>query len=875
MNIKTQENLLEVIQNQETYGEIGDYFREQKLTGKNLSSKSDLNLINTCILKQGLPSFTKESSITLPYTLWDKSKVELHNKYLQNQQNYRTNNCYIEDCDSYIVLCNNTKDKNKNDFYAIIDVDCIEELWKLYENGFPCLTCPYTLSRNKKLPHYFIRSDMEIKRQLGKNLPIKREIDLITISYEKHHNEIRGSNDLPLITTEELQNYMGQDFLIQEEKSFEVRLDNKIKQITNAPAQVIQIPNKKGKTILDIDLGSKILEPKWEVLSLYQIQRILKALPVEEYEDLTKYFSICKSVISMLTPLSNPMDYVITIDEFYKQSKNYDTKKGQYFCWLDETIQNFVKLVNNKEYEGLRKPYLLKQLRLHKLYELWRDIAFDENQDINPEETTELNSKEIIEVLNKKIGWIAGGRSEGVCFDPNTSEFFFKSKGQLENDFANIYYKGEEQFDKKGKSLGFPYPNAFNLWFKSPKRKQYNGGVVFQPNTEKVKLNQFNLFNGFECEKHKELMEEVGKLSKEELEEELKLILKHLHYLGGEEKVEEMYEFQLKYFAHLLKYPWILPKVWGIWVSLQGCGKNIFLSFIAKIIGEKYYYSTEHLASMFGNFNERMRGKLLYNVNEMKNAHQYEHSMKAFITEEKVDTKQKCKDNLEVNNYGRGIASTQLINSCCIEFGDRRYWVVRCNPITISDEFTENKYFKNLAKALGSKRLQCAFLHYCQNYVEVEEQYDFKNNRVITTEYRQVQQANLPPMVNYIIEFYSQYKNLTCKYKTFTVDTLYTFYEKFFEGNNENFTYPKSQFKTEFKSYVITNTSQQWLKNNTMAMFSKKHTEGSKKAILYDLDIGRCKAYLKKNDLDCNMLFAEDSDSECESECESDSEEDE
>ena len=156
------------------------------------------------------------------------------------------------------------------------------------------------------------------------------------------------------------------------------------------------------------------------------------------------------------------------------------------------------------------------------------------------------------------------------------------------------------------------------------------------------------------------------------------------------------------------------------------------------------------------------------------------------------------------------------------------------------------------------------------NYVEVEEQYDFKNNRVITTEYRQVQQANLPPMVNYIIEFYSQYKNLTCKYKAFTVDTLYTFYEQFFEGNNENFTYPKSQFKTEFKSYVITNTSNQWLKNNTMAMFFKKHTEGSKKAILYELDIGRCKAYLKKNDLDCNMLFAEDSDSECESDSEED-----
>ena len=109
--------------------------------------------------KMKAPCYLKESGISnLPYTLWNQTEVDEHNAFLDFTNKPGWNKPYIDFCPDAIVLLNNIdrlQEEGENPYICCLDVDSVYELYRLYLQGFPVFTTPYTLSTNKRLPHYF------------------------------------------------------------------------------------------------------------------------------------------------------------------------------------------------------------------------------------------------------------------------------------------------------------------------------------------------------------------------------------------------------------------------------------------------------------------------------------------------------------------------------------------------------------------------------------------------------------------------------------------------------------------------------------------------------------------------------------------------
>ena len=125
------------------------------------------------------------------------------------------------------TLAKRSYKKEENNIH-IIDCDSKEELWKLYQNGFPVLTTPYTLSSTKSLPHFYIRCNNLYDRILGSDFKPKREIDLLYwYAYEKMTRSIRGTAEIPLIPQKDLGNYLNMSQILCKESECPFESTNK------------------------------------------------------------------------------------------------------------------------------------------------------------------------------------------------------------------------------------------------------------------------------------------------------------------------------------------------------------------------------------------------------------------------------------------------------------------------------------------------------------------------------------------------------------------------------------------------------------------------------------------------------------------------
>ncbi len=96
--------------------------------------------------------------------------------------------------------------------------------------------------------------------------------------------------------------------------------------------------------------------------------------------------------------------------------------------------------------------------------------------------------------------------------------------------------------------------------------------------------------------------------------------------------------FEYDYFAHLVQKPWELPHVSLKFITAEGVGKDIFISYLNNEINEKYTYNTEKLDLVCGKFNSTLGGKLLITLNEtnLVDSRDRIENLKYLITAKKV-----------------------------------------------------------------------------------------------------------------------------------------------------------------------------------------------------------------------------------------------
>ncbi len=859
MDYQNSQELYNALLKQDSCDSIFTYFKNANAVDDDMTSATDINLISTYIniferkgKIQKAPAYLKFSGNKLKYSLWLQQDVQKHNEWLENNKPKYSPMPYMNNCDSFLVLLNNYHQSANRKGYAVVDVDSMDELWTLWKNGFPMFEVPFTLSVSKKMPHFYIRTDQTLKRNCGNKQ--QRELDLITqYVYEKKTSMVYGPSSIPTFTKQELERLM--DFTLEYElespsnKMEKFMIENKC-----IPATIEWGDVDRETTIF---LNNVEIEPKGEVIPFFALKRLINALNPDNYVARPVWLKMLRAVLNMMTSKSNPMDYVKLLDDWYQNSNKYQS------CWFEETVKYFVKWINDGQYENLGASFLFREL--HKANrELWLELAFANTRELDVEAFSNLKYNDAVNVYNQNYAYLAGNETQYVNYNPVTHKHIFLTDQQMKMTFRNLFYT-ITTCDKNGECRDIKKP-FLKAWMESTKRKTYSGGVCFAPYPKKPAYNQYNLFTGFELDDVDEFNDEIDRMSKFEMEAELEPVFQHLKYLSGEDRTDEVYEFQLKFFAHMLKYPGVLPRIAMLWVSVPGTGKNQWLNFLESIIGSKYYYSTANSKEIVGDFNDNVRGKILLNLNEFKNGYENMEAIKELITEKTISTREKHKNSIRCSNYSHIVFTTNNPHSMNIEYGDRRFFVVRNNPKTASKKFKETfQYGANLNRILTNIRIQKIFLAYCREHIKVPMDYNFETNIIKTDEYKILKAKNIPPIIRFIRWWYVTHEKPQKHLKrNRTAPQLYKMYQEWKIAEGEKGEYSKNILINQFQNYIIRHESDDYLECNPNVFIRIPVSKTGKplKQKTYHMDLERCEAFLISEDLDVDLFMDDDDEDE-------------
>lgn len=856
----TVDELYTALLNQPTNGTIAQYMVKNQHTDETLSSDKGLNFIHTMLnvvnengKKRKYPCYTTHSGNNLKFSLWEKFHIDNHTEYLDNTPQRYCERPLMEKCDTFIVLLNNN---HSGDQYTVVDIDSKAELWKLYQSGFPMFDTPFTLSTTKKLPHFYIKCDHTHKQVLGDKF--KRDFDLIVnYVFERKTNKVYGSPTIPLVKRDDIKRWLDipDGILDQFADDFRYRVDMEMKRLNQVPASVVY----DDYNFLKIDVGNKQVEPSGEVIPYLTLVRIINALPVDEYSTRSKWLCIVRATINMISTNSNVNDYLQLLNDFYAKSSNWNQS------WLEEMSNVFVKFLNDGSYQGLGADWFYTQLKQHDP-DLHTELAFHFHRDIDTRNFGKLDKATAVKVFNNRVAYLDGGVNQFVEFNASGNAFIFRKESELLSAYRNLYCVAKmtkylpdgTPVDKVSKS------KFLKLWLDDEDRKTYRGGVCFKAPPFKAPYNQFNLFTGFDIDRSgaEHWDDKISSMTKCQLETELAFILQHLRYLSGEDKTEEVFQFHLKYFAHLIKFPGILPRVSLIWTSVPGVGKNQWLNFIENILGSQYYYSSANCKEIVGDFNDVIRGKLLLNLNEFKTNKDFLEAIKELTTETTISTREKHKNAVRVENCARTIITTNN-RPQILEFKARRYQVCRCSPYPASDEMRYDKqYGKELHDQISSLWIQKCFTYYCRNFVNVSKDYNFETNRIITDEYMLLRSRNIPMNLRFLRFWYISTQN-DPEGQSYTSRELFALFKHFKQVENETSVWSSSEFVNEIESFTIRLDTSSYLQANEQAVIRMPK---GKKQKYYILDRERCKAYLDSENIDTSVFLASSSEDDEEDE---------
>lgn len=835
------------------------------------------------------PCYTTYSNVSwnehkIPYTIWNEREVKLHNQWLKDNKHEVYGYTWSSKCDTHLTLLNNHFSDREG--YAVIDVDSMEELWGLYKRGFPIMTTPFTLSTNKRLPHFYIKTCSPLRQRIGTNEG-GREIDIITTAvFEDYTCDMYGdtfNQERTFVDT--LLGWVGFDFdeeggdtncFLAQQRDQRIELCKQKK----LPAQVWK-NNSGGNSKYIIEMNTRRFDPHWELIPIEDLKVLLSHLKPSDYYLKKHWYKLGRSIVNCVGKNSNPTDYLQLIVNFFD---NCDSPKYDKDTWEQENMNMFREFINEDRTNGFYVGQMSGSEWLYEeLYkvnrEVWVELAFTKQRIIDSKKFRRLKRSEAIKVFNDRVAYI-GGVDMYVEFCPIKQTFIFHKKQQLKDRYEELCYTlmkvvVNEDGEQETKPL---FKEFIPMWIGCCEKKKCMGGVCFKPTPMRSHITEFNLFTKFDADLSTDYDEDINCMSKEQLESELDFMLQHLRYLAGDDQPQQSFDFCLKYFAHLLKCPASLPRVSILWISVPRVGKNQWLNFIQNIMGEKYYYSSATATDMLGDFNDCLRGKLLLNLNEFKEGKQYLEALKELITEKTLNTREKHKNSIRVDNFGRIIITSNNGKCLHIEYRDGRFVAFTCNPITTSQEFRDKDYMGTLAKQITDLYIQKCFLRYCREFVEVDKDYNFELNMVKTKLYKSLQNRGIPYTLRFIRYWYESSVKEDNDGKLLgelTLTKLYTLFKQFITNEGETLTVSKTNFGNDLEQYCASGdniTSLAYIQNNPNKVIDLKTIKDGKKQKYYVLQPNKVKVFFEKEGIDTACIDWVDSSEDEEDDDEEDDE---
>jgi hypothetical protein len=335
------------------------------------------------------------------------------------------------------------------------------------------------------------------------------------------------------------------------------------------------------------------------------------------------------------------------------------------------------------------------------------------------------------------------------------------------------YYAIEEKEDKKGNATRKLIKSPFIVrWVADETMRTYDK-FDFYPDITSCPNVIYNLFDGLKINKEK--------IDVEYDESKIDLILNHIKKLTGNNK--ECFDYFVKWLAQIVQEPNKLSRTAIIFISDQGTGKNIFTDWVgSKILGKKYYFTSEKADDIFGTFAEGLKNKLLVNLNETsgKDTFELSESIKSKITDKTITYQKKYMSTIVINNYSRFIFTSNNLTPVKIDISDRRFVVMQCDNSQIK---LKDKYFEPLIEQMDSLESQQIFYKYLMN-VDIKG-FNFEKERPITELYNDIKNVNTPKVILFIMDLIDNhkldeqysFKKLYEKYETFLSRNGYTDYK--------------------------------------------------------------------------------------------------
>jgi hypothetical protein len=795
-----------------------------------------------------------------PHTSWNVEQCKAHSKWIMDKQ-LPTNRISVNLSHSLV------DDINGGFIPKVICIDFdSEKEWVKFINRFNKIhntkyntkygdegdfPYAYTLSCRKKLPHLYMRiigddcdnlrfgGDCKAKAVFGKDKGIDWDIMVQSNVFEDHRGKVYGS----LFLDNGIEFCEVVDWLLDCEDD-KKKLIHYWEKNTYKDWRVLQSPMKKKiafkkspqntkntkytNTSIDIhdeELQKVKIRGKEERIPFMILKEVLYALDVNKMDNYEVWYKTLICVANQVLPNTDPIKY---LKLFIEWTKTFPSYKDTYDC---ENYTLFKKvLMNSSDYHidgkrGKKKKISCKWLwkcLYEQNREMWVELNFHDEKNLEAEEVYLCNEKEWFGVFKRKFKCIKTQPIQYCYYNPTTATYTSYTKDNFLNAFEEFYVMSETTNKKTGEPI-LKKIDCAREYHKSHKKKSYYSSQ-FLPSTKWLENDEdekiFNYWTGYDINKTNEYDEEVNELTKEQLETELNFIFTHLRNLCGRDKNDAMFEYMLKYYAHLFKYPSIIPRVAFIITTDQRVGKNQFFNFIASIIGMKYYLTTQNIEIMIGQFNSAINNKLFINPNEFEGKEAYIEKLKVLISEKFMNTTKKFHEAQQIENYVRLVCSTNQRDNNLMKGGETEGRFVVCrgerflftedkyNPS--KDKDGAEKYDYELNRQVNSLYIQKCFYRYLTEFVKCPHDYNFGKNRVFTKEYMRMKDKNTPPFVKFLMWGYSRGNwDKLGKYNGYmTIKEYSDSFKEFkkYEGwtKKNDISFDISKMKNEIQKYVMT-----------------------------------------------------------------------
>jgi hypothetical protein len=335
-------------------------------------------------------------------------------------------------------------------------------------------------------------------------------------------------------------------------------------------------------------------------------------------------------------------------------------------------------------------------------------VETDGNDDAEPETTVTLEEikqrrkraeaerKAILAELNKQYAIAYDGGKAWVLrdsFDPMFGRLVYHYMRPADLNVLYANRKVTTRIANDGKATKKP---IIKWWLEHPDRRQYVGGIIFDPSTTESPAGCLNLWRDFAVKPAR------GSWSK---------LRDHVHKIVCSGNTE-YFNYLMGWMARLVQQPQLPGEVAVVLCGGMGTGKGILGRALRKLFGQHgmQISNSKHLT---GNFNAHLRDCVFLFPDEAFYAGDKPGigTLKMLITEDVIPIEAKFKDAIQVKNYLHILMASNNEWVVPAALDERRFFVLK-----VSDARKQDKpYFATIQKELDAGGY-AAMLHDLLNY---------------------------------------------------------------------------------------------------------------------------------------------------------------